>query len=261
MFSGAWLVFIFLLLTAWLVGLTWSLLTGVKSPRLSNAPKWRRVLTYTGLALCLLSVGGLWLLVLSWISPAVSQRFNDWAYNLTTAVVFYAVAAGFFVGLISIGIRRALTVGTSLVVGLCWFWISFVAGISMGPMVARHSVTYLIPDRYIGWVVVSYHEPTAPPVPIAKGEIVYKFPADGILRTSSTLEDGWATDQFFYYSGDGSLRRLGDTGWGGGGIIWDGSVSFEQPSEGVPKQFDQTYFVGSEEQFHHAPPRPPSGQR
>lgn len=217
MFSGAWLVSIFLLLTAWWAGLFWSLLTVVKSPRLSKVSRWRRALTYAGLALCLLSVGGLWLLVLSWFSPALSQRFNSWAYYLTTAVVLYAAAAGFFVGLISIGIRRTLTVGTSLAVGLCWFWISVVAGISMGPIVARHPVKYLIPDRYIGWVVVLYDEPIAPPLPIVKGEIVCKFPADGILRTSSLLEGGWAKDEFFYYSLDGPLHRLRETGWGAAG--------------------------------------------
>lgn len=261
MFSGGQLILIFLLLTVWLSGLIWSLITGFTSPRLSKAPKWRRALTYAGLALCLLSVGCLWLLVLSWFSPALSQRSEGWPYYITTAAVFWSTVAGLFVGLVGIGVRRALAVGTSLVAGLCWFWISFVAGISMGPTVARHSVKYLIPDRYTGWVVVLYDEPTAPPLPVVKGEIVCKFPADGILRTSSLFEDGWAKDKFFYYSTDGSLHQLRDRSWVSGGMIWDGSVSYELPAGEIPKQFDKMYFVGSEEQFHHAPPRPPPGLR
>jgi len=191
----------------------------------------------------------------------LSQRFEGWPYYITTAAVFWSTVAGLFVGLVGIGVRRALAIGTSLVAGLCWFWIWFVAGISMGPIVTRHPVKYLIPDGYIGWVVVSYNEPTAPPLPIVKGEIVCKFPANGILRTSSLLEGGWAKDEFFYYFTDGSLHQLRDSSWVNGGMIWDGSVSYELPAGGIPKQFDQLYFVGSEEQFHHAPPRPPPGLR
>jgi hypothetical protein len=261
MFSGGWLILIFLLLTVWLSSLIWSLITGLNSSRLSKAPRWRRVLTYVGLALCVLCVGGLWVLTVSWFSPTLSQRFNGWPYYFTMVVVFGSTVASLPVGLLGVGIRRALAVGTSLVAGTCWLWISFVAGLSMGPVVARHPVRYLIPDGYIGWVVVSYNEPTTPPLPVVKGEIVCKFPVGSVLRTSSALESGWAKDEFFYYSVDGSLHRLKDTSWGGGGMIWDGSVSSEQPTEGVAKQFEESYFIGSEEQFHRGPPRPSPGQR
>lgn len=69
-----------------------------------------------------------------------------------------------------------------------------------------------------------------------------RIPDSGLLRTSSPLEEGWAKDEYFYYSKDGSVRVLKDTGWGLGGMIWGGSNSAA----------DEYFYVGTEEQYHKA---------
>jgi hypothetical protein len=115
----------------------------------------------------------------------------------------------------------------------------------MGAPVARHPTRFLIPKAYIGWVKVEY-ERNAPPLAMSNGKYVCRIPASGVLATSSPLEDGWAKDEYLYYSEDGSTEVLPDTGWGRGGMIWAGSVAGYTPNA---KQFTQSFYVGREDQY------------
>jgi hypothetical protein len=85
------------------------------------------------------------------------------------------------------------------------------------------------------------------------GTRICQIPADGMLLTSSLSEQGWAKDEYFYYSGDGSVSELRDTGWGRGGMIWGGSTEWQQPASGSkPTQITEYFYVGTEERYHHA---------
>src|SRR5438105_4542533 len=71
----------------------------------------------------------------------------------------------------------------------------------------RRPSRYLMPDGYVGWVKIYFKVPNAPALPIEDGYYLFKFPASGVLQTSSAMEDGWAQDQYFYFSGE-SRRPL-----------------------------------------------------
>jgi hypothetical protein len=75
-----------------------------------------------------------------------------------------------------------------------------------------------------------------------RGTVICRIPDSGLLHTSSPLEGGWAKDEYFYYSTDGSVRALKDTGSGHGGMIWGGSNS----------AIDEYFYIGSEGQYHNA---------
>jgi len=123
------------------------------------------------------------------------------------------------------------------------------AAISMGASLSRHPVEYLIPDGYVGWVTIM-HGANAPPLEMRSGEYVCRIPSSGMFETSSKIEDGWAKDEYAYYAVDGSLRRLLETGWGKGGMIWGGSVEYEaQGGSTRPTQIDERFFVGTEQQY------------
>jgi hypothetical protein len=118
----------------------------------------------------------------------------------------------------------------------------------------RHLVKFLIPDGYVGLIEVKYGENNTPALPIKNGTFICRIPDSGLLRTSSPLEDGWAKDEYFYYSKDGSMHALKDTGWGLGGMIWGGSAQWQQaPIGSKPAQVAQFFYVGTEERYHHQP--------
>lgn len=110
----------------------------------------------------------------------------------------------------------------------------------MGAPLARHPVKYLIPEGYVGWVQVKFGVPTAPALPLEGRMIVCHFPEDGLLSTSSSVEEGWAKDQYFYYMSDGSTEALKETGWGYGGMVWGSQNSATE----------EYFYVGTEQQFH-----------
>ena len=68
---------------------------------------------------------------------------------------------------------------------------------------------YLIPDGYVGWIVIHYIEPQHPEIPMNEdGLKIIKIPASGEFRTSynPTVSDGnegrYGTE-YFYYSEKG----------------------------------------------------------
>src|SRR3989442_2426050 len=88
---------------------------------------------------------------------------------------------------------------------------------------------------------------TAPPLAMVNGIYICQFPESGSVVTSSLLEEGWAKDEYFYYSGDGSIEGLPNTGWGGGGTIWAaGSTGHESSKPGL---LIERFYVGKEDQY------------
>ncbi len=122
---------------------------------------------------------------------------------------------------------------------------SFVLWLSAG---ARNSTRpasrFLIPEGYTGWIRIEFEVPGAPALPIEGGQYVLKVPPDGILRTSSGQQYGWAKDHYYYYSAQG-MRPLPDSG--SAALIW-GKINGEG-SGAAGKQNYEELFVGTAQQF------------
>src|SRR5438105_4417352 len=80
----------------------------------------------------------------------------------------------------------------------CWVLSPLVTGGCGG---VRRSERLLVPAGYVGWIEVQYGVKGAPPLPIENGWYVIRIPPEGRLQTSSEYQDGWAADEFWYYSG------------------------------------------------------------
>jgi len=118
----------------------------------------------------------------------------------------------------------------------------------------RRPVRYLIPESYAGWVEIDFGIVAAPALPIEDGFYVVKFPPSGRLYTSSDIEVGWAKDRYYYYT-DSNLHEIPETSWGGGGLIWGGTVGSQQDDKGQTCCVTEALFVGTEEQFkRHSSP-------
>jgi uncharacterized protein DUF6843 len=83
-------------------------------------------------------------------------------------------------------------------------------GASTRPSTHRSS-PFLIPEGYTGWVRIEFEVRSAPPLPTEGGQYVFTIPSDGVLRTPSAEQYGWAKDQYYYYSAQG-VRGLSDSG-------------------------------------------------
>jgi hypothetical protein len=250
--SGRWLGLVVILLAAWLILLCrtwWKLL---KTPPLECKQQVTRdYLTIGGIGCSTIAVGALLALHLSWISVGISQHLGATAIKILAFLLFWTTLTGVVLSAAGAGRIRWLGIGTSLITGLWWLSLWFVAAISMGGSpIARHPTKFLIPQGYVGWVKIEHGE-NAPPLEMSNGVYICRIPANGILQTSSSLEDGWAKEEYFYYSEHGSLRALPETNWGGGGMIWGGHTEFQLGGNGIrPKRFSENFYVGREDQYH-----------
>lgn len=102
---------------------------------------------------------------------------------------------------------------------------------------------FLIPAGYVGWTRIEYRVASAPPLSREGTYLLVHLDKNGSLQTSSDLPEGWARDQFFYYSGT-SRQPLSNSGWCKGGMIWGEVVSSDEKSNRI-----QRFFVGNEDQF------------
>jgi Family of unknown function (DUF6843) len=251
MVSGRPLVLVLVLLAAW-----FSLLCGVawKAYKTRKSGARRNYLTIAGLGCAAVAVGALLALHLTWISNDLSQGLGVGTIRILALLLFWPTLAGLVLNIGGTGRIRFFGLTTCLATGLWWFTLAMGSAISMGAPIARHPIRFLIPKAYIGWIKVEYGR-NAPPLEMLNGKYICRIPASGVLTTSSPLEEGWAKDEYFYYSEDGSTEVLPDTGWGGGGMIWAGSVTGDSPSA---RQFTQTFYVGREDQYHRNERQPTS---
>ena len=107
-----------------------------------------------------------------------------------------------------------------------------------------HPSKFLVPDGYVGWVVLEYNVKDAEPVPMDGVTKVFKFPSSGTLNTLSSGPERGADDGYFYYSPDGSLHQIPTDYRSGKAMIWG---QHEGTRNGAMTQFG--FFVGSEEQY------------
>ncbi len=112
-------------------------------------------------------------------------------------------------------------------------WLGLLAAIALILFVVaweserRQPRRYLIPDGYVGWLRVDYGVNAAHargygvdrayPLPVENGFRIYRFPASGHIVTSSSIEEGWAKDEFFYVA-DGKMTELSQAK--GSNMIW-----------------------------------------
>jgi hypothetical protein len=61
------------------------------------------------------------------------------------------------------------------------------------------------------------------------------------------MEYGVATDAYFYYCGE-TRRKLDETGWGGGGMIWAGYNGWSGNTYAERTDVCEGFFVGTEEE-------------
>lgn len=110
----------------------------------------------------------------------------------------------------------------------------------------RRPNKFLIPQDYTGWVRINYKVKNAAPIPIEDGFYLVKFTRTGLVDTSSEGEEGWAGDEYYYYS-EGTLTRLPEVGKSK--MIW-GEVGYgsKQVPDELPTQYAE-FFVGPEQQF------------
>jgi len=60
------------------------------------------------------------------------------------------------------------------------------------------------------------------------------------------MEEGWAKDDYYYYS-PSIQKEIKSTGWGGGGLVW-GECTRSDPKV-VGYNIIESFFIGTEQQF------------
>jgi len=90
-------------------------------------------------------------------------------------------------------IRILVAVISSLAIAACGF---------------RTGGRVLIPSGYRGWVQIVYEVPAAPALRKENGKYLRIVPPSGILQTSSSLDVGYGSDEYFYVSSTGGRVRL-----------------------------------------------------
>lgn len=251
--NGRWLVLALVVLVLWLALLSRTVWNILRLPKLDRRPTIRDRFTLAGFGFSAVAVGSLLLLHLSWISVPVSQHLGVRAIEVLSLFLFLSTLMGLLLSAAGSGRKRFVGIGSCLITGLWWFSLATTAAIPMGAPIARHPSKFLIPKDYVGWVEVKYGETNTPSLKIGNGTLICRIPSDGLLRTSSLLEEGWAKDEYFYYTQDGLIRELEETGWGRGGMIWGNGDEWQQtPSGSTQVQITSYFYVGTEQEYHRA---------
>jgi hypothetical protein len=266
--GGRWLGLTLVFLVLWLAFLCWLCWGLVRQTKPNHSIAVRGRFTLAGIGFSIVAVASLLFLHVSWISVSISQHFGVAAIRVLAQFLFWPTLAGLFFSAVGSGRKRFWALSSCLITGLWWLSLAMTAAISMGAPIARHSARFLIPADFVGWVEVNYGARNMPALQIEDGVLIFRIPSDGVLATSSALEEGWAKDQYFYYSQDGSITELRDTGWGKGGMIWANSVGAQQPVRGSSAvNFTERFYVGTEEEYRRGvsnhetrPFKEPTGQ-
>jgi hypothetical protein len=253
MISGWPLAEVLIALSVWLV-LLGAVLQSIRKRSVAGQQQ-RRHLTVAGLTCCAIAVGALFCLHLSWASPTVSQKLGTAGVGILGLLILWPTLVGLFLSAAGLGKGRVVGVLTCLATGLWYFTLSISSAISMGSVTARHPKRFLIPVGYVGWITIKYGEVGEPPLEMESGAYICRFPKSGTLATSSKLEEGWAKDEYFYYSNSDHLDRLRETGWGAGGRVWGGEVS-SSAGTAVSDRVSERIYIGTEDQFRRDETRP-----
>ena len=132
-----------------------------------------------------------------------------------------------------------------------------LVGMLAGCDKSRTPSIYEIPQDFKGWVLIEFGRSNCPPVPKRDGKLIFHIDANGRLCTSSTMEYGWAKDTFYYVGKN--RAEIPGTAPGLGGLIWgEGNGSVQR---GTVERSYQTFFIGTEDEFKHAPGHPVPEQK
>ncbi len=106
---------------------------------------------------------------------------------------------------------------------------------------SRRPCVYELPEGFTGWAFVEFEVRGAPPLPHRDGKLLVSFPPSGRIVTSSSIEQSFAKDEFYFI---GKKRTPLPVSMGGSdGLIW-GQVT------GVTgARTFQRFFVGSRQEF------------
>jgi len=74
---------------------------------------------------------------------------------------------------------------------------------------------YFLPEKYAGWICVSYDVINMPPLDIQDGFLIHKIPENGILKTSSRPRLSPSYDEYYYYTKE-ETRKAEELEHGGG---------------------------------------------
>ena len=108
----------------------------------------------------------------------------------------------------------------------------------------RHRELWRIPHDYHGWIYTHWSTPPCAALPISNGYLVIEVPPNGVVCTSSTLEEGVAKDRFVYVLAEGGELEL----------------PMSQVHERIfAKDSNDLYvFIGTSEEFGQVRPSPPA---
>lgn len=116
---------------------------------------------------------------------------------------------------------------------------------------------HLVPEDRRGWITVQYGVATAAPLE-TEGVLVYRYPEEGVLKTSTDFRSGLKGREYFAV-GDRGLTALPLSGenrriWG------DRDISIGGDTEADPVERYSSFFVGTRaehEQTRRLPPEIP----
>jgi hypothetical protein len=120
--------------------------------------------------------------------------------------------------------------------------LGFVLAYSLnGP--SRTPMRYLFPQGFTGKYSIELGVKTAAPLPVEDGFLVLQIPKDGQLQTSSVLEEGWAKDEYYFVSPDGTrtLLPLGEEN----SIVQQESVVFSPTGKSGTMAVSLEGFIGT----------------
>jgi hypothetical protein len=90
--------------------------------------------------------------------------------------------------------------GVMVTLDLCWMLL--------GREQLRQAEVYEFPNGFRGWAVVIWDVPGYPKLPIDQGKLVERFPANGIIITSTKQQFGFAHDESFFLDSSGHRLAL-----------------------------------------------------
>ncbi|WP_154806473.1 DUF6843 domain-containing protein [Sulfurovum lithotrophicum] len=121
-----------------------------------------------------------------------------------------------FVKVLKMNKFNKIILGSTLLLFVSFFSL-FIYGTS-----PEKGIRYLLPEKYRGWVCITYNDENFPPLKEEEGFRIIKIPPSGIVKTSSPMgshtKEGYyipTYDEYYYYSDNGT-RKAEEIELGGG---------------------------------------------
>ncbi len=127
------------------------------------------------------------------------------------------------------------------------FILLLILGVIFMTIVGRQQKRdrFLIPEGYVGWVVVHFSVPGAAALDMEEGFRLIKIDSNGEAFTSSALIPGEGYyDEYFYVTADGIRRRVPNSYFGAGGGT-EGTLDAGQ----AYKSICSFIWIGTKEQY------------